>query len=78
MLEDKHVGHGPAFPSPASQAGPEIPDGWRAVRIGDVTHFAECLVETGALCPHRFAFNSFRYCEHPQREVIIGRTLATE
>jgi hypothetical protein len=66
----------PALPQPASKAGPAILPDCRAKRIADVTDFANCLVKTGESCPHRFAFNDFRYCVHPQRKTIIARTLA--
>jgi hypothetical protein len=35
-------------------------------------------VKTDASCPHRFTFNAYRYCVHPEREAIIARTLAEE
>jgi len=54
-----------------------LPD-CRATRIGDVTAFANCLVEPSAPCPHGFVSGSFHYCVHPQREAIIARTLAAE
>jgi hypothetical protein len=78
MPQDEQVGQWPAPPQPASEAGPGIPDRCRAARIDDVAQFANCLVETITDCPHRFAFSAFRYCVHPQREVIIARTLAAE
>jgi hypothetical protein len=78
MLEDQQLDPGPALPQPAPQAGPAILNDCRAARIGEVTDFAECQVKTDASCPHRFAFNAFRYCVHPQREAIIARTLAAE
>lgn len=78
MPQDEQVGQGPAPPQPASQEGSAIPDRCRAARIDDVTEFANCLVETVTHCPHGFAFNSYRYCVHPRREVIIARTLAAE
>ncbi|MGO8929180.1 MAG: hypothetical protein ACLQU3_20125 [Limisphaerales bacterium] len=68
----------PTSPQPASQAGPVVRNHCRAARIDEVTEFAECLVKTDASCPHRFAFSAFRYCVHPQREVIVARTLAQE
>ena len=72
------IDQGPVLPQTASQAGPVIHHDCRAARIGEVTHFAECLVKTGVSCPHLFAFNTFYYCVHPQREAIIARTLARE
>lgn len=78
MPADEQFDQGPAPPQPSSQAGPVILDRCRAARVGDVTDFAECLVKTSPSCPHRLAFNAFRYCVHPQREKIIARTLAAE
>jgi hypothetical protein len=78
MPRDGQFDQGPGLPQPASQAGAAIRDDCRAARIGEVTDFAECLVKTDASCTHRFAFNAFRYCAHPQREAIIARTLAHE
>jgi hypothetical protein len=78
MSQDEQFDQGPALPQPAAQAGPAFMDDCRAVRIGEVTHFAQCLVEARASCPHRFAVNAFLYCVHPEREAIIARTLARE
>jgi hypothetical protein len=78
MPADDQLDQGPAPPQPATPAEPAIRHDCRAARIGDVTDFAECLVKTGALCPHRFTFNNYHYCAHPQRETIIARTLATD
>jgi len=78
MPQGEQSDQGPALPQPASQAGLAIADDCRAARIGEVIDFAECQVKTDASCPHRFAFNSFRYCVHPDREAIIARTLAAE
>ena len=68
----------PALPQTHFQAALAILDDCRAARIEEVTAFANCLVTTSASCPHRLAFNSLRYCVHPQREAIIARTLAAE
>ena len=78
MLADEQFDEGPALPQPASQPGPAILNACRAARIDDVTDFAQCLVEAGASCPHGFVASTFHYCVHPQREAIIGRTLAAE
>ena len=78
MPQDQQFDHDPVLPQPASQAGTAIREGCQAARIGEVTEFAECRVKTEAFCPHRFAFNAYRYCLHPQREGIIARTLAQE
>ena len=76
MPDDEKFQQGPAPPERASEAGWVIRDDCRAGRIGEVTQFAECQVRTGPSCPHRFAFNAYLYCVHPQREAIIARTLA--
>ncbi|MGO8925672.1 MAG: hypothetical protein ACLQU3_02075 [Limisphaerales bacterium] len=68
----------PTFPQPASPTRLVIRNDCRAARIGEVTEFAECLVKTVAACPHRFTFDSFLYCVHPEREAIIARTLAQQ
>ena len=78
MAEDEHFDQGPALPEPASQAGPVILDRCRAARIGDVADFAQCLVQARGSCQHGFSSGSYNYCVHPQRETIIGRTLAAE
>jgi len=78
MPDGDQFDQGPQLPQPASPAVPAIQDDCRAARIADVTDFAQCLVETRPSCPHRLAFNDFRYCVHPQREAIIIRTLAAE
>jgi hypothetical protein len=78
MTADEQFDQGAAPAQPASQAGAAILDRCRAARIDDVTEFAACLVETGVVCTHRLAFNTFRYCVHPLREAIIARTLAAE
>jgi hypothetical protein len=78
MTADEQFDQGPALPQPASRASPAILDRCRASRIENVTDFAECLVDTTAVCEHRLAFNTFRYCVHPLREAIIARTLAAE
>jgi hypothetical protein len=78
MPADEQFDQGPALPEPASQAGPAILDRCRAARIGDVTDFAQCLVQTRGSCQHGFSSGSFSYCVHPRRETIIARTLATE
>jgi hypothetical protein len=64
--------------SPLLQAGQAIADHCRAARIGEVTEFAQCLVEDCAGCPERFVVSRFLYCVHPRREAIIARTLAAE
>ena len=76
--QDEQFDKGRAPPQPGSETGSAICDDCRAARIGEVTEFAECLVKTDASCPHRFAFNAYRYCGHPKREAIIARTLAQE
>ena len=78
MPQDEQSDQRPALPQHPSQAGPPIPDRCRAARIGEVTHFAQCLVKGRVPCPHRFSFGIHHYCEHPDREAIIARTLATE
>ena len=78
MPEDEQFGQGPALAQPAAQAGPAFRDDCRAARIGEVTHFAQRLVEDRAACPHRFAFNAYLYCVHLEREAIIARTLDRE
>ncbi len=78
MSEDQQLGQGPPLPQPASEAGAVIRHDCRAARIGEVTEFAECQAKSDASCPHRFAFNAYLYCIHPQREAIIARTLARE
>jgi len=78
MLEGQQVGQESPLLQPASEAGAVIRQDCRAARIGDVTQFAECQAKTDASCPHRFAFRSYLYCVHPQREAIIARTLARE
>lgn len=75
MPEDGQFGQGSALPRPASHAGPAIRDRCRAARIGEVTEFAQCLVEARGSCEHGFSFGNNNYCAHPQREVIIARTL---
>jgi hypothetical protein len=76
MPQSEQSGQAPALPQPASKARAKIRSDCRAARIGEVTEFAECLVNTAASCPHRFAFNAYLYCVHPKRETIIARTLA--
>jgi hypothetical protein len=76
MPPDEHSDQEPRRLQSASEAAAVIRNDCRAARIGEVTDFAECLVKTDASCPHRFAFNAFRYCAHPQREAIIARTPA--
>jgi hypothetical protein len=78
MSQSAQFDEGPAPSQPVSQAGSPIRDDCRAAPIGEVTAFAECLTKTGAACPHRMAFNAWLYCLHPQRELIIARTLARE
>ena len=62
-------------PQPAAQAGPVARSRCRAARIGDIADFAECLVISDDSCQHRLVFNTYRYCVHPQREIIMLRTL---
>lgn len=78
MSADEKSDQGRTLPQPASQAGPVILDRCRAARIGDITDFAECLVKARGSCQHGFSFGNRNYCEHPQREVIIARTLAAQ
>ena len=78
MSEDEPFGQEPAQAQPAPQATPAFPDRCRATRIGEVTEFAQCLVQPWPLCEHGFSFGSTYYCEHPQREAIIARTLAAD
>jgi hypothetical protein len=76
MPENVQSENEPAPPQPAALAGPVMLNACRAARIGEVTDFAQCLVEAASACPHRFVVSSFYYCVHPQREAIIGRTLS--
>jgi hypothetical protein len=78
MSHGEQADRDPALPPPASEAGPAILDDCRAARIGDATDFANCLVTTDEPCPHRLAFNDYRYCVHPHREAIVARTLPAE
>jgi hypothetical protein len=78
VANDENFDEGPAQPQPASQEGPAFLDRCRAARIGDVTHFAECLVEARESCQYGFSFGNRNYCEHPRREAIIARTLDAE
>jgi hypothetical protein len=78
MPPDDYFDQGPGLQQSASEAGAVIRNDCRAARIGEVTDFAECRAETDTSCPHRFAFNAFRYCAHPQREAIIAHTPARE
>jgi hypothetical protein len=78
MAANEQFDQGSAPTQPASQAGPAILAGCRAARIGDVTEFAQCLVQARDSCPHGFSSGSFNYCIHPLREEIIARTLAAE
>jgi hypothetical protein len=78
MPTDEPFDQGTALPQLGSRLEPPILNWCRAARIGDAIDFAECLVKTGASCPHCLVFNTFLYCVHPQREQIIARTLATE
>ena len=78
MAADEKLDQGSAPPQPASQAGPAILARCRAARIGDVTEFAQCLVQAQDSCPHGFSSGSYNYCIHPRCEEIIARTLAAE
>ena len=78
MAADEQFDQGSAPPQPASQAEPAIQDQCRAARIGDVTEFAQCLVQARDSCLHGFSSGSYNYCIHPRREAIIERTLAAE
>jgi hypothetical protein len=78
MSEDEQFRQGSALPRRASHAGPAIRDRCRAARIGDVPDFAECLVKARGPCKHGFSFGNRNYCAHPQRELIIARTLTAE
>jgi len=78
MSEGQQVGQESPLLQPASEAGAVIRDHCRAARIGEVTEFAECQAKSDASCPHRFAFNAYLYCVHPQREAIIARRLARQ
>lgn len=78
MAADEQFDQGSAPPQPASQAGPAILAQCRAARIGDVTEFAQCLVQARSSCPHGFLSGNYNYCIHPRREEIIALTLAAE
>jgi hypothetical protein len=78
MTADEQINERSALPQPACQAESAILSDCRAARIGEVTAFAQCLVEGDASCPHRFVISAFYYCVHPQREAIIGRTVAAD
>ena len=78
MPQDQQFDHDPVLPQPASQAGSPIRDECRAARIAEATAFVQCLGKTEPLCPNRMTFNAYLYCLHPQREVIIARTLAED
>ncbi len=66
----------PGSPQPAFGQELAILDDCRAVRLGEITEFAECLVQTRPSCAHRLVFSRFHYCLHPRREEIIARTLS--
>jgi len=78
MPQSNQSDHEPGLPQPAFRAGSLIRDECRAARIGEVTQFAQCLVETNASCPHRLTFSAYLYCLHPEREAIIARTLTQD
>ncbi len=75
MATRDHFDHNPQPPQPPSHQAPAILDDCRAVRISDVTDFAQCLVTTRPTCDNRLTCGTFRYCVHPRREEIIARTL---
>ena len=76
VSEPQHFDPDAILPQPAAQAGSVVRSRCRAARIGDIADFAECLVISDDSCQHRLVFNTYRYCVHPQREVIIAQTLA--
>jgi hypothetical protein len=78
MAQNEQFDGVPALLQSARAAEPPICDDCRAARIEEVTQFAECLVTASKACPHRMTFSSYLYCLHPQRKVIIARTLADE
>jgi hypothetical protein len=78
MSEEQPFNEEPAQRQLACVESPAIPDGCRAARIGLITEFAQCLAEPRPSCACHFVFGACDYCEHPQREAIIARTVAAE
>ena len=62
--------------NPQIAAGAPDPAKCRAVPIVQDGKTARCISETGHKCSFSQAYGSGRFCEHPDRNHIVARTLA--